>query len=152
MEKYELINDILVMNFPAQSFPEGILPAFEKLESKLDSYNDRIFFGISWPDKNGKIMYKAAAGEKYRGEAKVYELDTFTIRKGTYITKLIKDYKKNISQVGIVFQQLLQHPQLDTNAYCLEWYKDHDVFCMVKLDLAKKNKQRESYEKRPIII
>jgi hypothetical protein len=141
MEKYELVKDIIVMFVPAVSFPEGILPAFEKLESKLPSTNDRTFFGISWPDKNGKIMYKAAAGENYSGEAKNYELDIFTIKKGTYISELIKDYKKNFSQIGDTFRQLLQHPELDSNGYCLEWYKNNDdVLCLVNLDPQRKDK------------
>lgn len=143
MEKYELLNDIEVMYVPAQSFPDDILPAFEKLESKLVSTSHRTFFGISWPDQNGKIMYKASAEEKYNGEGRNYELDTFTIRKGTYISELIKDYKKNISQIGVVFQQLLHHPELDINSYCLEWYRgDDDVLCMVRLEPVKEKQTK----------
>jgi hypothetical protein len=138
MEKYELAKDIIVMYVPAQSFPEAIPAAFEKLESKLPPTNDRTLFGISWPDKNGKIMYKAAAEEKYNGEGKNYNLDIFTITKGIYISKLIKDYKKDLSRIGDTFKQLLQHPELDANGYCLEWYKGNaDVLCLVKLDPAK---------------
>ena len=144
MEKYELAKDIIVMYVAAQSFPGGILSAFEKLESKLTSKNGRTFFGISWPDKNGKIMYKAAAEEKYNGEGKNYELDIFTIQKGTYISELIKDYKKDLSQIGNTFQQLLQYPELDTNGYCLEWYKGNDdVLCLVKLDPAKQGQTKQ---------
>jgi predicted transcriptional regulator YdeE len=135
MEKYELIENINVMYVPAVSFPEGIQSAFENLERNLPSNDDRKLFGISWPDKNGKIMYKAAAEEKYKGEGKKYGLDIFTIKKGTYISKLIKDYKKDLSQIGATFRQLLQHPELDINGYCLEWYKGNDdVLCLVKLD------------------
>jgi hypothetical protein len=138
MEKYDLVKDIVVIYVPAQSFPEGIKPAFEKLETKLASISDRDFFGISWPDKNGQIIYKAAAEEKYIGESKNYELDTFTILKGTFISELIPGYKKNISQIGALFQQLLQHPELDTNSYCLEWYKGNDdVLCLVRLNPSK---------------
>jgi predicted transcriptional regulator YdeE len=144
MEKYELVKDIIVMYVPAESFPEGIQDAFENLESKLPSKDDRILFGISWPDENGKIMYKAAAEEKYKGEGKKYELDIFAIKKGIYASELVKDYKKNLSLIGITFQQLLKHPQLDTNSYCLEWYKGcDDVICLVKLDL-EKEKQTEN--------
>ena len=142
MEKYELVKDVVLMYVPAPSFPEGILSAFKKLENKLGSPNDRTCFGISWPDQNGKIMFKAAAGEKYSGEAKNHELDIFTIRKGFYISELIKDYKKNMSQIGVVFQQLLHHPELDTNSYCLEWYKGDDVLCLVKLDPAKEEQTK----------
>ena len=93
MEKYELVNNIVVMYVPAASFPDGIPSAFDNLHNRLPSIDDRILFGISWPDKNGKIIYKAAAEEKYSGEGKNYELETFTITKGTYISELLKDYK-----------------------------------------------------------
>jgi hypothetical protein len=149
MEKYKMVKDIIVMYVPAQSFPGGIQPAFEKLESKLPSTNDRTFFGISWAGKNGKIMYKAAAEEKYNGEGKNYELEIFTITKGTYISELIKDYKKDLSQIGDTFRQLLQHPELDSNGYCLEWYKGNaDVLCLVKLDLQREGK-RSSMPAKP---
>ena len=144
MEKYELAKDIMVMYVPAESFPEGIQPAFDKLHSRLPSKDDRTLFGISWPAKSGKIMYKAAAEEKYSGEGKKYEMETFTITKGTYISELLKDYKKDPSQIGDTFRQLLQHPELDTNSYCLEWYKGNDdVLCLVKLDPTKERRTKE---------
>jgi len=134
MKKYELTEDIVVLYVPAKSFPDGIQPAFDKLEDRLSSKNNRALFGISWPDQQGKILYKAAAGEKYDGEGKINELDTFTIKKGTYISEWIEDYKNNLPLIGATFRQLLHHSELDTNSYCLEWYKGNDVLCMVKLD------------------
>jgi len=138
MKEYELTNDMVVLYVPAESFPEGIQPAFDQLEARLSAENNRTLFGISWPDQQGKIRYKAAAEEKYDGESKIYGLDTFTITKGTYIGELINGYKKNVQRVGTTFRQLLHHPALDTNSYCLEWYKGNDVLCMVKLDPLKK--------------
>ena len=135
MEEYELVKDINLMYVPVASFPEGIPAAFEKLGSLLPAEGNRTMFGISWPDKNAKIIYKAAAEEKYRGEGKKYGLDTFIIKKGTYISELVKDYKKSLSQIGDTFQQLLKHPDIDTKGYCLEWYKGNDdVLCLIKLN------------------
>jgi hypothetical protein len=140
MESYELVKDIMVMYVPAASFPEGISAAFENLENRLPTKTGRTLFGISWPDKNGKILYKAAIEEKYKGEGEKYGLDTFTIKKGIYTSELIKNYKKDLSQIGATFQKLLKHPELDTNACCLEWYKtSDDVLCLVKLNLVKKD-------------
>jgi len=138
MKKFELTKDMVVLYLPAESFPDGIQPAFDQLEKRLSSNNNRAVFGISWPDQQGKILYKAAAEEKYDGEGKKYELDTFTIKKGTYISELIEDYEKNLPLIGTTFRQLLHHPELDINAFCLEWYKGNDVLCMVKLDPLKK--------------
>ncbi len=125
------------MYVPAISFPDGIQSAFDNLENKLSSTNNRTLFGISWPDKNGKIVYKAAAEQKYKDEGKNYGLNIFTITKGTYISALVKDYKKDVAAIGEIFQQLLLYPGLDSNGYCLEWYKGNDVLCMVGLKPVK---------------
>jgi len=135
MEKFELAKDFVVAYVPAISFPEGIKAAFETLESLIPPEKDRTVFGLSWPDKNGKIMYKAAVEEKYIGEGKNYGLGSFVIKKGSYISELIKSYSKDVSQIGETFQHLLKHPDVDPKGYCLEWYKGiDDVLCLVKLN------------------
>ena len=54
------------MYVEAESFPFGIKEAFKKLESILMEKDNRTFFGISNADKNGKIIYKAAAWENMK--------------------------------------------------------------------------------------
>ena len=144
MEKFEMQKDILVMYVSAASFPDGIEAAFKKLETSLPAKDGRNFFGISWADKNGKIVYKAAAGEKFPGEGKSLGLETFVIKKGTYISKLITDFMKNKQEIGATFKQMLKHPELDTNSYCLEWYKGGEVLCMVKLESVKDKRPEKS--------
>ena len=136
MENYELVEDIKVAYVPAASFPDGIKSAFEKLESLVPPEKNRIIFGLSWPDKNGKIKYKAAVEEMYTGEGKKYGLDSMIIKKGTYISELVSDYARDVAQIGATFQRLLQHPRIDHNGYCLEWYRGiNDVLCLVRLDV-----------------
>ena len=133
MEKYELVKDINVFYIPADSFPEGIKAAFEKLESIVPSESNRIVFGLSWPDKNGKIMYKAALEERYPGEGKKYGLNSLVIKKGSYISELVNDFASDLSRIGQTFQRLLEHPDIDPNGFCVEWYKGPDVLCLVGL-------------------
>jgi len=133
MEKYELVKDINVFYMPANSFPDGIKTAFEKLESIVPSEDNRTVFALSWPDKTGKIMYKAAFEERYPGEGKKYGLNSLVIKKGSYISELVNSFASNISQIGQTFQRLLKHPDIDPNGFCVEWYKGPDVLCMVRL-------------------
>lgn len=134
MEKLELEKDITVMYVPAASFPDGIEEAFKNLQKRIPPGGKRVLFGISWPDRNGKIMYKAAVEEKFVGEAKDFGLDTFVIKKGTYTSERIKNYRENIQQIGNSFSRLLEHPELDMTGCCVEWYKEADeVICMVRL-------------------
>ena len=134
MEKYELVKDINVLYVRAASFPEGIKSAFEKLESVVLARDDRIVFGLSWPGKDGMILYKASLEEKYPGEGKNFGFHSFVIKKGSYITELVNDFTSDLSLIGQAFQHLLKHPGIDPNGYCVEWYKGPDVLCMVKLD------------------
>ncbi|HZI53431.1 MAG TPA: hypothetical protein VFD56_07005 [Chitinophagaceae bacterium] len=139
MEKYELIKDINVAYVPATSFPEGIKAAFEQLESLIPPEENRTVFGLSWPDKNGKIMYKAAVEEKYKSEGNNYGLESFVIKKGSYMSELVENYAADLSRIGDTFQQLLKLPDIDPKGYCLEWYKGcDDVLCLVKLNSPEK--------------
>ena len=86
-EKFNIDKDIKTLFITATSFPEGVLSAHQKLHSILPSAQNRTFYGISWPE-DGKIIYKAAAEELYKGEAEQLGLETFTIKKGEYISDM----------------------------------------------------------------
>ena len=134
MDKYYLEQDIKVFYVKASSFPDGIKPAFEKLHSLIKSPVDRRFFGISYPEKPGNIIYKAAVEEKYPGEAEEPGCETFIIKKGEYTSIYIKDFMKDISSIGKAFHELLQDPGIDPKGYCLEIYEDkNNVRCLVPL-------------------
>jgi len=135
MEKYSIEKDIKTFYVAATSFPDGVLKAHQTLHAMLPSTKDRHFFGISFPDKSGKIIYRAAVEESYTGEAEKYNCETFIIGKGPYISQEIKDFMKDVSIVAKTFQQLLAHPGLDKNGYCVEIYpNEKDIICLVKLD------------------
>ena len=134
MEIYNLQDDIKVFCATAKSFPEGVQEAFIKLETML-SKEGRTFYGISYKNRLGEIVYKAAVSENYEGESEKYGFETFTIRKGEYLTEKIINWMTNMHAFGETFQKLLSDPRLDTTGYCLEWYKsDEEVDCMVKIN------------------
>ena len=134
MEKFILKEDIPVFYVKAETFPAGIKAVHEKLLAMLGSVKDRRFFGISNPDGAKGIVYRAAVEEAFHGEAEKYGCEKFTIRKGTYISEQLKDWQRDESIVARTFQQLLEHPDLDHNGYCLEMYlNEKDMRCMVTL-------------------
>lgn len=137
MEPYTLTKDIEVFCIRATSFPEGIKPAFEKLESLLPSMEDRQLYGISRPENNQGIVYRAAVAAKHPGEGAKYGCEPFTIRKGTYMSEVLRNYEENIMQLSSTFDTLLEQPHLDPQGYCLEEYiNGTDVRCMVPLKTA----------------
>ncbi len=137
MEIYNLKENIKVYCTTAKSFPNGVQEAFITLEKML-SKEGRTFYGISHGSKDGGIIYKAAVSENFDGEAEKYGFETFTIKKGEYITETIIDWRKKMETFGPTFQKLLAHPQFDKITPCIEWYKsDKEVVCMVKADQSK---------------
>jgi hypothetical protein len=136
MENYSLKNDLKVFCVTAKSFPDGILQAFLTLEKMLPSIEDRTFFGLSYM-KDGTIVYKAAVLESYEGEGEKNGCETFTIKKGEYLTETIVNWRESIERIGYAFETLLADPRLDTTFPCVEWYKDPDVMCMIRMDNVK---------------
>jgi hypothetical protein len=141
MDIFTINNDIKVFCVTADSFPEGIGPAHQKLQSILPQASGRKFFGISLPSENGVIIYKAAVEEQYEGEAEKYGLETFIIKKGRYICETLNNWHKDVPFIGKTFQQLLKDPRIDKNGYCLEIYlNDSDMMCLVGIDSDINNK------------
>jgi hypothetical protein len=148
MEKYHLKKDIKVFCVTAEPFPHGIVDAFQKLENLDPSICERPFYGISFLDAEGQIVYKAAVAEEFKGEAKKFGCETFTITKGEYLAETIKDFMKALDTIPNAFKKLMKDPRMDCSFPCVEWYKsDREVICMIKLvnrpSLTSTNKARK---------
>jgi predicted transcriptional regulator YdeE len=137
MEKTTIETDIPVFYVTAKPFPDDVPDAYQRLHSKISNTSERRFFGISHPNEKGVIIYKAAAEELGLGEGAKYGCETFTIKKGEYVSIYIKDHMKDSTSIGDAFKKLLANPDIDhDNGYCLEIYKnytDPDVNCLVPL-------------------
>lgn len=134
MEKYQLPESISAMYITASSFPEGVLAAHQQLHRLVPRTDSRKYFGISFPNQDGKIIYKAAAEEVGDGEAEKLGLETYLIKEGTYISIDIHDFMNNVDAIGKAFDKLIADPRIDLNGACVEWYVTDDVVkCMVRL-------------------
>lgn len=135
MDSFSLSEDIKVMCITANSFPDGIEAAHQQLHAHFPQKEERRFFGISKPNKQGKIIYKAAAEELREGETASLGLEAFRIKKGHYNTFYIKDYTENPNWIREAFEVLLGQAEVDPDGYCVEWYIGaNDVKCMVPVD------------------
>ncbi|MGG9971819.1 hypothetical protein ACQ33O_08520 [Ferruginibacter sp. SUN002] len=134
MTIFNLETDIEVYCITAKSFPDGVLEAHQALHALIPYTTDRKYFGISYPEKPGSIIYKAAANELISGELSKHDLEKFIVKKGKYNCILINDFMQNIPAIGTAFQKLISQPDIDPNGCCVEWYlSDKDVRCMVRL-------------------
>jgi len=123
MENYFLENDLQMMYIEAASFPNGVEAAHKKLHALVAFDDRRKYFGYSRPE-NEIITYKACAEELNTGEGKILGLSTLLIKKGKFASKLVVNFMDNVSVIGSTFQELLNHPDLDPNGYCLEIYQN----------------------------
>lgn len=135
METYFLDQDQTLFYVAATSFPDGIKAAYQALDKVLaDSAPSRIYWGISFPNEKGEIIYKAAVAELYAGEAQAYNLPTFFLKKGSYTSQMIYSYMDKIHEIGTTFEQLLKNPAIDPEGCCVEMYlNDKELRCMVRL-------------------
>ena len=114
-------NDIKVFYVTAKKFPDAVPEAYQDLQARItDNSDNRRYFGISFPGQTGTIICKAAAEELQPGEAEKYHCETFTIRKGRYVSIEIKNHLRDPQCIGKAFQQLLAQPGIDPQGYCLE--------------------------------
>lgn len=74
MDTLTLATDMKLMYVTASSFPDGILDAHARLHQLVPFSADRNYFGLSRPENNGPIVYRAAAEKKIPGEAEKYRL------------------------------------------------------------------------------
>ncbi|MBB6236004.1 hypothetical protein HDC90_000610 [Pedobacter sp. AK013] len=132
MEEYILNEDIKVMCITAESFPNGVLAAHQKLHALFPPGKQRRYFGISRPNGKREIIYKAAVEEIADDEIGKFGVETFIIKKGTFISELVPNFMIDVSRIGKTFEKLLKQPNIDPNGYCLEMYINKtDVRLMV---------------------
>lgn len=134
MDSFTFQKDVPVVCLNATSFPDGIAATHDALRAKLPANEHRHFYGISWPDENGKIIYKAAATiEEGDGNA-LDNLERFTIRNGPYNSFYLSDFRDHPDSIRKAFELLLEQHEVAPDGYCLEWYiNDRDVKCLVPL-------------------
>ncbi len=134
METFVFENDIKVYCLTAKSFPEGIAEVYDTLHTLYPPGNGRTYFGISYPDGKGSLIYKAAVSLNDNDTPPTAPFEPFTIKKGTYLSQDIKNFMDDVQSIGSLFQQMIKDPRIDPNGYCLEMYLNPtDVRCMVKL-------------------
>jgi hypothetical protein len=138
MEPYKLDHDIKLLCIPAASFPDGVAAAYRKLHSLVPPTRGRKFFGISWMDARGEMIYKACVEEAYPGETEQLGGETFVVKKGDYISIVLHDFMSDTSVFGKAFRQLTAGPRIDPQGAGVEMYLGPDeVRCMVRLDPQK---------------
>jgi hypothetical protein len=135
MEKYKLEHDVKLICLRANSFPDGIPEAHRKLHALLTKTGKRNYYGVSRPGfPDGNIIYWAAAEQLDDQEAVDLGCENYTIKKGTYLSVLQKNYSSDTEGIQLVFKKLISDPRVDPEGECVEMILGPDEMrCMVRL-------------------
>jgi len=135
MERIVLDHDIRLMTVRADSFPDGIQNAFGELQRRLPAGDRRMPYGVSKPEKDGTIVYRAGVASEGSNEAGAGTFETVVLRKGTYAAETVADWPSKVHTLSEVFARLLKHPHLDPATPCIEMYRSRtELVCMVRVE------------------
>ena len=97
MERYTIPHNVNTACITVLTFPDGIEEAFQQLRAFFPSTEQRPrkYFGISYPQQNGKLMYKAAV-ELFQGECSSFENFVIEESFSESMQKLKKAYENTI--------------------------------------------------------
>lgn len=133
MEIVTIAEETVVAGVWADTFPAGIAGAHERLHHLLQPRAGRQYWGISYPDSTTQIKYLAAASPVTESEMAALG-NNFRLFTGRYAAIMVPDFTSHPAAISATFHQLLQHPELAPNGYCLEKYlNEQDMICMVPL-------------------
>jgi hypothetical protein len=134
MTNYHFDTDFKVYCLTASSFPAGLKEVYDKLHATYPPGNGRSYFGLSWPDGEGSLVYKAAVKLNEADGLPPSDYEPFIIKKGVYLSEDIPKFMEDVQSIGKLFQKMIKEPGIDPNGYCLEMHLNPtDVRCMVKL-------------------
>lgn len=106
----------------ADKFPEGIMAAWETLESKLPSLKGRRFYGLTVCEGDG-LAYFAGVETADDEEIARLGLPAMAIKGGRYARAKLTDWQNHKDEIGKVFDQLMQDYDMDPNGASIEFYR-----------------------------
>jgi len=134
METYNLKDDLKVFGREVTTFPTGVAEAFHALVNMIPGGSGRAYYGLSHMVETGKIIYKAAAEEKYTGEAEKYHCEQYIIEKGEYMAVTIPNWRDKTDCIKDVFHDMMEDDRADQTKEVVEWYKSEtEMMCLVKV-------------------
>ncbi|MDN3724236.1 hypothetical protein QRD02_07565 [Aequorivita sp. SDUM287046] len=127
MQQFNFKEGKNLMYVAARAFPDDIFLAHQELHSLVRVKTNREYFGIAFADKNGKIQYKAAVTEIFKGEAAVLGMETCLLKKGNYPSISIPSTNTDVSEAEKSFIILLIDPSKN-NINVTPWDRTAEIF------------------------
>lgn len=134
VDEHTIEKDITVFYVVASSFPAGIADALDSLYQSLRGDKQRNYYGISSPQYNKGIVYKACAEQLKPGEGGELGLKSMIIPNGVYYCIEVNNFRSDPLIIGKAFEFILSHADIDPQGFCLESYGQNPdlVKCLVR--------------------
>ena len=131
METIHIGENIVTLCERAKPFPTDVKGAFERLAAKVNGFEGRTMYGISYWENDG-LQYLAACSAKSENEAKELGTQEWTIKAGDYLSETIENWQGNEHLFEPTFKKL-GHSDNHTELPGVEWYFGNDVKCMLPI-------------------
>ncbi|WP_157202638.1 GyrI-like domain-containing protein [Calidithermus chliarophilus] len=114
--------DLHLMVSRADEFPNGIRPAWERLESKLASLKGRKFYGLTFTE-GSQLVYYAGLEPVSAEEVAALDFPTLMIKGGTYARTKLFDWPRHADKIGEIFGELMRDFPKDPTGPTIEYYR-----------------------------
>jgi hypothetical protein len=133
METITMYHDISVFYVKKNTSSLSLSEAYQELIKKVPFAKDRMYYGILVRE-SGCLCYRLAVEQLTRHEDKDLNLERHIIKRGIYLSSIVRNYLQDIMEIERVFQSMLLEPGLDNDENRVEWYfNGKDVACMLRL-------------------
>ena len=134
METITMYHDIRVFYVKKNTSSVSLPVAYQELIKNVPFARDRMYYGILIRE-NGCLCYRLAVEQLTRNENRDLNLELHIIKRGIYISSIVRNYLQDIMQIERAFQRLISEPGLDNDENRVEWYfNGTDVACMIRLE------------------
>ena len=128
-----MYHDIQVFYVKKNTSSLSLSESYQELIKNVPYARDRMYYGILVRD-NGCLCYRLAVEQLTRNENRDLNLQLHTIKRGIYLSSIVRNYLQDIMEIERVFQRLQLEPGLDNDENRVEWYfNGMDVACMLRL-------------------
>jgi hypothetical protein len=106
----------------AESFPDGIKAAWDRLESRLASLKQRRFYGLTYLEADG-LAYYACVEPIDEAEIAALGFPVLTLAGGTYARVKLPNWQEHAGEIGGIFEQLMANHRKTPGGPTVEYYR-----------------------------
>lgn len=134
--------DLLLAACRAESFPNGIKGAWDRLEARIPSLKGRRFYGLT-ACEGGELVYYAAVEVASEDEAATLGFPVLRVKGGRCVRVKLMDWSNRVGEISAIFDELMRNYRMAPNAPTIEYYRSRSELHLL-VPLAEKAQDGEA--------